>query len=102
MSAKSVAPGAQATDTASSRDSSLTGSESFTGMVFDSASLNTPTYDPNAVWLEGTSHTIAALVARAFRPGETFCRRLRSSSICVRPHSRNSAEDRPWQGRRFR
>jgi hypothetical protein len=57
----------QATDTASSPDSSLTGSESFTGMVFDSASLNTGTYDPNAVWLEGTSHTIAALVARALR-----------------------------------
>lgn len=66
----------EATDTPSSRDSSLTGSESFTGMVFDSASLNTPTYDPNAVWLEGTSHTIAALVARAFRPGETFHARL--------------------------
>ena len=57
----------QATDTASSRDSSLTGSESFTGMVFDSASLNTATYDPNAVWLEGTAHAIAALVARALR-----------------------------------
>lgn len=55
----------QATDTPASRDSSLTGSESFTGMVFDSASINTPTYDPNAVWLEGTAHTIAALTARA-------------------------------------
>ena len=54
----------QATDTPASRDSSLTGSESFTGMVFDTASINTPTYDPNAVWLEGTSHTIAALIAR--------------------------------------
>ena len=54
----------QATDTPSSRDSSLTGTESFTGMVFDTASFNTPAYDPNAVWLEGTSHTIAALTAR--------------------------------------
>jgi hypothetical protein len=34
-------------------------------MVFDSASLVTTVYDPNAVWLEGTGHTIAALTARA-------------------------------------
>jgi hypothetical protein len=54
----------QATDTPATRDSSLMGTESFTGMVFDTASINTPTYDPNAVWLEGTSHTIAALIAR--------------------------------------
>jgi hypothetical protein len=60
----------QTTDTASSRDSSLTGNESFTGMVFDTASLNTPTYDPHAVWLEGTSHTIAALIARAIAGGD--------------------------------
>ena len=46
----------QATDTPASRDSSLTGSEFFTGMVFDTANLNTPSFDPNAVWLEGTSH----------------------------------------------
>jgi hypothetical protein len=62
----------QTTDTAASRDSSLTGTESFTGMVFDSASLNTPTYDPNAVWLEGTSHTIAALVARSIAGKESL------------------------------
>lgn len=55
----------QTTDTAASRDSSLTGSERFTGIVFDTASLTTPSYDPNAVWLEGTSHTIAALTARS-------------------------------------
>jgi hypothetical protein len=57
----------QATDTAASLNSNLTGSESFTGMVFDTASL-APTIagsDPNAVWLEGTSHTIAALIARS-------------------------------------
>ena len=57
----------QTTDTAAVPNSGLTGSESFTGMVFDSASLNPtiPGTDPNAVWLEGTAHTIAALVARA-------------------------------------
>ena len=55
----------QTTDTASSLNSSLTGNQKITGMVFDTASLTTPTYDPNAVWLEGTSHTIAALVARS-------------------------------------
>ncbi|HEY1985518.1 MAG TPA: hypothetical protein VGG85_08915 [Terracidiphilus sp.] len=65
----------EATDTAASPHSSLTGGESFTGMVFDSASLNTTAYDPNAVWLEGTSHTIAALIAR-LAGGENFHARL--------------------------
>jgi hypothetical protein len=56
----------QTTDTASARYSSLSGSESVQGLVFDTASLTTTGTgdDPNAVWLEGTSHTIAALVAR--------------------------------------
>ena len=62
----------QATDTSTSRDSSLTGNESFTGMVFDTASINTPTFDPNAVWLEGTSHTVAALLARILVGGGNF------------------------------
>ena len=55
----------QPTDTATSSNTSLTGTESFTGMTFDSASLYTGFADPNAVWLEGTAHTIAALIARA-------------------------------------
>lgn len=55
----------QTTDTAASPHTSLTGSESFTGMTFDTASLYTGSADPNAVWLEGTAHTIAALIARA-------------------------------------
>jgi hypothetical protein len=55
----------QTTDTPSAPDSSLTGSEKITGMVFDTASLTTTAFDPNAVWLEGTAHTVAALVARA-------------------------------------
>jgi hypothetical protein len=56
----------QTTDTTSFPNSSLTGSQKITGMVFDSASLapTIPGCDPNAVWLEGTSHTVAALVAR--------------------------------------
>ena len=54
----------QATDTATSFDSSLSGAQKFTGMVFDTASLSTPTYDPNAVWLEGTGHTVCALITR--------------------------------------
>ena len=64
----------QATDTAAATNSKLTGSESFTGMVFDSASL-APTIsgcDPDAVWLEGTSHAIAALVARAITGRDDF------------------------------
>jgi len=57
----------QTTDTASAVNSNLTGSESVTGMVFDTASFAPilPGCDPNAVWLEGTSHTVAALVARS-------------------------------------
>ncbi len=54
----------QTTDTAASPHSSLTGSEKITGMVFDTASLTTSFADPNAVWLEGTAHTVAALIAR--------------------------------------
>lgn len=62
----------QTTDTPSALHSSLTGAETITGMVFDSASLNPtlPNCDPHAVWLEGTSHTIAALLARSIA-GET-------------------------------
>ena len=45
-------------------------------MVFDTASLNTPTYDPNAVWLEGTSHTIAALMAREIAGAGSLANRL--------------------------
>jgi len=57
----------QTTDTASATNSNLTGTEKITGMVFDTASFAPilPGCDPNAVWLEGTSHTVAALVARS-------------------------------------
>jgi hypothetical protein len=66
------------TDTAAATNSSLTGSESFTGMDFDTASQHPilAGCDPDAVWLEGTSHTIAALTARAFAGRETFQQRL--------------------------
>ena len=57
----------QATDTPSEPDSSLTGTQRIHGLVFDTASLATKAYDPQAVWLEGTGHTIAALVARVLR-----------------------------------
>jgi len=57
----------QTTDTASATNSSLTGDQKITGLNFDTASFAPilPGCDPNAVWLEGTSHTVAALVARA-------------------------------------
>ncbi len=63
----------QTTDTAGAKNSNLTGSEQISGLVFDTASLTTTLAgaDPHAVWLEGTSHTAAALVARALR-GEQF------------------------------
>jgi len=57
----------QTTDTASAPNSSLTGNQKITGLNFDTASFAPilPGCDPNAVWLEGTSHTVAGLVARA-------------------------------------
>jgi hypothetical protein len=68
----------QTTDTPSATNSSLTGSESITGMVFDSASLAPflPGTDPHAVWLEGTAHTVAALVARAAAGKENVAARF--------------------------
>ncbi len=62
----------QATDTASAPHSSLTGSETIHGLVFDTASLTTTADDPHAVWLEGTGHMIAALAARVLRGGDTL------------------------------
>lgn len=69
----------QTTDNASATNSKLTGSETITGMVFDTASLapTIPGSDPHAVWLEGTSHTIAALVARAAAGGESVAQRFK-------------------------
>ncbi len=57
----------QTTDTAAAPRSKLTGAQSVRGLVFDTASLTTAAGDPNAVWLEGTAHTVAALGARALR-----------------------------------
>jgi hypothetical protein len=65
----------ETTDTAASPHSSLTGTETITGMVFDTASLTTKADDPTAVWLEGTSHTIAALIARIIAGNESLSSR---------------------------
>jgi hypothetical protein len=64
----------ETTDTSSSPHSSLTGSETIHGLVFDTASLvaAAPHTDPNAVWLEGTGHMIAALIARVLRGGDNL------------------------------
>ncbi|HTV82232.1 MAG TPA: hypothetical protein VME18_06245 [Acidobacteriaceae bacterium] len=66
------------TDTPSSANSDLTGSETITGMVFDTASLSPGIAgcDPHAVWLEGTAHTIAALIARASAGNENVAARF--------------------------
>lgn len=61
-----------ATDTASSAHNNLSGRETFTGLVFDSASLNTGQYDPNAVWLEGSAHGVAALLSSAVSGAGNF------------------------------
>ncbi len=76
----------QATDTAASTNSNLMGSESFTGMVFDTASLapTIPGSDPNAVWLEGTSHTIAALIARSVAGADSVRDRVQDLQTAVK------------------
>ena len=74
----------QTTDTASSPHSSLTGSETIHGLVFDTASLTTTADDPHAVWLEGTSHMIAALAARVLRGGENLARVFEDATEAVR------------------
>jgi hypothetical protein len=45
--------------------------------------LNTTTYDPNAVWLEGTAHTIAALTARSVAGGGGFQKRIEDLKAAV-------------------
>ncbi len=62
----------ETTDTAASPHTSLTGSETIHGLVFDTASLTTTADDPHAVWLEGTAHAAAALAARVLRGGDTL------------------------------
>lgn len=57
------------TDTPSNPKTALTGNIAVTGLDFTTASLLGFGYDPAAVWLEGTSHTIAALVQRQ-RPAD--------------------------------
>ncbi len=53
-------------DTPSSPASALTGLGNINvqGETFDTASLATSGNDPEAVWLEGTAHTVAALLSR--------------------------------------
>ena len=69
----------ETTDTATSPHSSLTGSETIHGLVFDTASLVAAAAgtDPHAVWLEGTGHTIAALIARVLRGQDNLLGLLR-------------------------
>lgn len=76
----------QATDTAASPHTSVAGNESFTGMVFDTASLapTIPGSDPKAVWLEGTSHTIAALIARSIAGADSLHDRVQDLQNAVK------------------
>jgi hypothetical protein len=73
----------QTTDTASSPNSNLTGTQTVSGMTFSTASLVTPTNDPHAVWLEGTAHTAAALTARVLRGGDSISSLLSDISRAV-------------------
>ena len=74
----------QATDTASAPHSSLTGNQKIRGLVFDTASLTTTADDPQAVWLEGTSHMIAALDARVLSGGDSLPQLYADLSEAVR------------------
>jgi hypothetical protein len=73
----------QTTDTASSTNSNLTGSQTVSGLTFSTASLTNPTNDPHAVWLEGTAHTAAALTARVLRGGDPISSLLKDISQAV-------------------
>jgi hypothetical protein len=75
----------QSTDTASAPYSSLTGSQTISGMVFDTASFTPilPNCDPHAVWLEGTAHTVAGLLARAIAGQENLQTRFKDLSAAI-------------------
>jgi hypothetical protein len=73
----------QTTDTASSPNSNLTGSQTVSGLTFSDVSLISPANDPHAVWLEGTSHTAAALTARVLRGGDPITSLLKDISRAV-------------------
>ena len=73
----------ETTDSASAADSSIKGSETFHGLVFDTASLTTKADDPHAVWLEGTAHAVAALDARILRGGEGFSQLVADSERAI-------------------
>lgn len=62
----------ETTDSAASPHTSITGTDKFHGVVFDTASLTTSADDPTAVWLEGTAHTAAALAARVLNAHDTL------------------------------
>ena len=62
----------KATDRASAPHSQVPAGETFSGLVFDTASLNTTSDDPDAVWLEGTAHAAAALAARILQGRDGF------------------------------
>ena len=74
----------KATDTAAAPHSSITGSASFKGIVFDTASLTTTADDPQAVWLEGTAHTAASLAARVFRGGDALPKLLQDITAAIK------------------
>ncbi len=74
----------QTTDTASAPHSSLKGNETFRGLVFDTASLTTTADDPHAVWLEGTAHMSAALIARVLRGGDSLVKLFADLSEALR------------------
>ncbi len=75
----------ETTDTAAAPNSKLVGKEVIQGLVFDTASLTTTLAgaDPHAVWLEGTSHTIAALAARVLRGGDNLFNLLKDLQTAV-------------------
>lgn len=74
----------ETTDTSTAPHSSLTGPATFHGLVFDTASLTTTADDPQAVWLEGTAHTAAALTARVLHGGDTLPKLLADITSAIK------------------
>ncbi len=73
----------KAVDSSAAPRTSLVGSATFRGLVFDTASLTTTADDPDAVWLEGTAHAAAALAARVIHGGDSLAKLLTDISKAI-------------------
>jgi hypothetical protein len=75
----------ESTDSGALPNNSIGNKQSITGMVFDTASFHPilPNCDPGAVWLEGTAHTVAGIVARAAAGGDPVATTYANLTVAV-------------------